>query len=183
MELEISGNLDILKKEIARIYSTKLEEYRKTEESKFKDNVKKIEEIHNLELDQAKYELKKEEEKVYKTALSEEKLEAKKEFENRREELIEEVFDKALERSREILLSKEYIAMINEWIKGKEIEIEGNFEEYKNNFKEISINSKIRGIIIKEKNKVFDFTYGTFIESRKLDLRNKISRALFENVY
>ena len=179
--MKVLGSVNLLKKEIENTYKKKLNEFEKEQTEEWNKEKIGLMEEHGKNLKKIEAELKNEEKKVFKTALSEEKLNAKKEFENKRENLINSVFEKALEGSRDVLLSKEYTESVKEFIKEKEnIELAGNYEEYKTDFQGITLDNKLNGLIMKEGNKVFDFTYNTFIDSRRLDLRHKISRLLFE---
>jgi hypothetical protein len=63
-----------------------------------------------------------------------------------------------------------------------QIRLIGNMEEYRHHFPEIDINPKMKGIILFHNKMILDFTYDTFIESKKMELRHKISKVLFENV-
>ena len=179
--MQILGSLDLLKKEIKKTYSERLTEFKREKTEEFNKVKSEISEKHKQELKKVKNELQNEERKVFKTTLSEELLKAKKDFENKREELINNAFQTAKEKSKDTLLNDHYLNFIKEFIKGKNnIKLAGNYKEYEKHF-DIEINSKLDGIIVKQGNQVFDFTYTTFIESRKLDLRHKISNILFQN--
>ena len=179
--MQVLGNIDLLKKEIEKTYSEKLNDFKKEKTEEFNREKIELAEQHQSKLKKIKAELKNEERKVYRTALAEEKLNAKKEFESKREKMINQVFDTAKERSKDNLLSEDYISFIKEFVKEKKgIDLVGGYEEYKKTFPEIVINPKITGIIGKQGNNVFDFTHNTFIKSKKLDLRHEISRILFE---
>lgn len=180
--MQVLGNLDLLKKEISKSYSEKLAEFSKEKEEEFNKEKAEILEQHNIQLKKLKTSLFNEEKKVFKTTLAEEKLNAKKEFENKREKLINKVFETSAEKSKDILLRDDYINFIKEFIREKkEIELIGNFQEYERHF-DIKLDNNLNGIIVKQGDEIFDFTYDRFIESRKLDLRHKISILLFKNI-
>jgi vacuolar-type H+-ATPase subunit E/Vma4 len=181
--MEVSGNLELLKREIQRSYTEKLDSFEKECMLTFNETKKKIEEEHDKALLEIKKDLQNEEKNVFKATLSEEKLNAKKEFENKREEVIAQVFAEAEERSREVLLSKEYIDAVKAATKEKEsVEFIGGFEEYKKSFPAIKIDKKTDGIVVKDIVNVIDFTFSAFAESKKLELRHRISNLLFEDV-
>ncbi|MCK5282150.1 MAG: hypothetical protein KAK00_01970 [Nanoarchaeota archaeon] len=181
--MQVLGNLGLLKKEIENSYAAKLEEFMKENLERFNKEKSGIEDKHRQEIKKLEAKLENEEKKAFRTILSEEKLNAKREFENFREELINEVLDAAREKSKESLLRNEYISFIRKFIEGRDnIEIIGSFEEYRQHFPDIRIDNKINGIIVRHDKEIFDFSYKTFIESGKQGLRHKISRILFENV-
>ncbi|MHA1910358.1 MAG: hypothetical protein ACTSYA_01570 [Candidatus Kariarchaeaceae archaeon] len=179
--MEGTGNFEHLKKEIEKSYKEKLEEFEKSSLEEFDKEKQELKEQHEKALKKAKSELKDEEKKVFKSTLAEEMLNAKKEFENTREKLINNVFEKALNKSNKVLLGTDYLKTVKKLAKGK-AEILGGFEEYMKTFSDVKIDERINGVIVKKDNLIFDFTYGKFIESRRLDLRHKVSQILFEDV-
>ncbi len=181
--MQVLGSLEHLKKEIQSNYTGKFQEFKQETGTKFNEEKLDIEEKHKQDIKKAESEQKAEEKKVFRTTFAEEQLNAKKEYEQKREGMINNVFELATEKSKDVLLGNDYIKIIKNFIKSKgNIEITGNFMDYKTKFPGIKINKKISGIIVKKGNKIFDFTFGNFIESRKLDLRHKVSNILFKNV-
>jgi vacuolar-type H+-ATPase subunit E/Vma4 len=181
--MQVIGNIGKLKDDIKRSYALKLDEFKKEEKKKFEEKKKAILEEHEKDLRKAEAMLKEAQLKVFKTTFSEELLNAKKEFEKKREELIESAFSSAQEKLDHMISTKEYIDKIKSFAKEKKMyEVTGNLEHYKDYFPDLKLNNKVKGLIIKQKNSLFDFTYTTFMESRKLDLRHKIADILFENV-
>jgi hypothetical protein len=179
--METSGNIEYLKAEIKKAFSGEFEEYKKNSLKEFNDEKEKLMVLHNAELKRIKQELEKDKKNAFKAALSDEKLGAKREFENKREELINRVFERAQEESEEILLNKKYINFVKEFVNdNKDCQLIGGYEQYKKNFNEIDIQSGVSGIIAKGENYQMDFTYKIFIETRKLELRHKASKILFE---
>lgn len=179
--METNGNADYLRTEIKKVFALEFEEFKKSSLKAFSEDKTKIEAQHKAELKKLEQEIEKDKKNAFKAALSEEKLSTKKEFENNREELIKKVFDKASDDSADMLLGKDYIKMVKEYVKGKEgIGIIGGYEDYKKHFPDIEINKLSSGIIVKEDKSLIDFTFKTFIEIRKLELRHKIANLLFE---
>ena len=179
--MQTAGNLDYLKKEIKKIYAGKLDAYKTELEKAKKEELKNIDTIHKKEVRDAKDSLEKNEQSEYKTTLSEEMLGAKKDFESAREKLINDVFVQAEKRCGETLTSENYINHIKVYDKDN-AKIIGSETIYKDTFPNIELNKKQKGIIVEKENHVFDFTFDTFLESRKLDLRYKVSQVLFKHV-
>ncbi|MHA1911348.1 MAG: hypothetical protein ACTSYA_06605 [Candidatus Kariarchaeaceae archaeon] len=181
--MKVEGNLDHLKKEIENSYKEKLMEFKKHADLEFKEEKKQIDEGQKKALERANNELDEEEKKVFKSTLSEEKLTAKKDYENKREALINKVFDEASNKAKKTLISKDYLSFVKKFLKENgEAKIIGGYKEYNKTFKDAELDEKVNGILVKKDKMIFDFTYTKFIESRKLDLRHKVSNILFENV-
>jgi len=179
--MEAIGNLELLKKRIEDNYSEKPEQFEKETLESFKEKKLKIEEEHKKNVKKIKVELEAEEKKVFKTNLTKEQLNAKKGFEDKREGVMNSTFNLAKKRSKDILLGEDYISQVKAFIRDKgNITIEGNYDEYKQHFLGIKINKRSTGVIVKKGDKIYDFTFNTFMESKKLDLRHKISRILFK---
>jgi vacuolar-type H+-ATPase subunit E/Vma4 len=176
--MNVSGNVDHLKKEIQRSYADKLAEFKKQSMKQFDEERKKLEEDHKKKVVLVEEEIKEEEQEMFKSALSEEKLNAKKEFENKREALINEVFDEADKNAKKILAEKSYAKMINAFVKDKDVELVG-MKILQKTFPKMAVDDNVFGVIVKQNEQIFDFTFTTFIESRKLDLRHKVSEILF----
>ena len=179
--MTVEGNLEHLEKEIENSYKEKLEEFQKNSLEEFNLEKKQIDEKHKKALAKARMEAEEEEKKVFKSTLAEEILNAKKEFENKREELINNVFNTASEKANEVLLGKDYLKLAKKTAKGK-VKVTGGFEEYKKEFPDVEVDNRVRGVIVRKDNLIFDFSYDKFVESRRLDLRHKVSNILFENV-
>jgi hypothetical protein len=181
--MEVLGDINGLKEEIERIYENRFNEFSEEQNKMFEQEKKEINEEHEKEKRKLETEIDNEKRKVFRTVLSKEKINAKREFEMKREELIGRVFDITNERIKDVLLGDDYIGSLKRFIEGKErMKIAANYEEYNNHFPNMSINNRQRGIVFTKKNQIFDFSYDSFLESRKLDLRQKISNILFENV-
>jgi vacuolar-type H+-ATPase subunit E/Vma4 len=180
--MEVLGNLELLKSEIKKEFSRQFEEYQKEMLKLFEAEKSSIMEQHEKEMKNLLAEIRREKKTVFKSVLSDEKLEAKKEYEKKREVLINSAFKKAVKKSNKAILSKEYIEMINQFIKNKnDAVLTGCSEEYKKIFPGLNIDKKIDGIVVKAGDSIIDFTYSTFMESKKSELRHKISKILFEN--
>ena len=176
-----TGNIEYLKKEIEKTYLKELDQFRHEAQSRRKDELKKIEASHKKEVRDVTDSLEKEKQSEYRTTLSEEMLGAKKDFEEAREKQIINVFSEAENRCDEMLYRDDYIDRIKGFVENCS-KISGGSERYKEIFPDIEINNRQKGIVVERNHQVFDFTFDTFIESRKLDLRHKISKVLFKDV-
>lgn len=178
--MKVEGNIEHLETEIKNSYKDKLAEFEKLNLGEFDKEKSAIEEHQQKAMNKVKAEMKDEERKVFKSTLAEEMLNAKKEFENKREELINNVFEQAEKKSKKVLVGKPYINFVKKMAKAK-AEITGGSNSYKKEFPNVKVDPRVDGITVKDNNLIFDFTYKKFIGSRKLDLRHRISKILFEN--
>lgn len=178
--MEVSGNIDFLKNEIQKSYIQQLEIFQKEQTEKFRQEVLEIEKAHKKKLSDAEKMLRDEERKMYRATLFMETLNVKQEYEQTREELIDSAFRLAKIKAKEFLLSEDYINTVRKSI-NESSEINGGFDEYRRFFQQIKILPKMDGIIIKNADELYDFTYTMFIESKKHELRQKLCKILFEN--
>ncbi len=178
--MQVSGNLNGLKKEIEKSYATKLDAFKAEQKEAFEESKKTLLEKHKRSLNRTKMDIEAEEHNVFRTTLSEEKLSAKQEYEQKREELLSDIFDAAQKKAGKAVKSKGYVSLVKKAAaKIKNASFEGSEKSYEKDFPGIVINDKIQGIIVKSDKEIFDFTYPSFIASERSKLRDMLSKELF----
>lgn len=183
--MQVYGNKEPLMAEIKRRYNKGIEEIEK-------DTLKEINEIKSEAVakitnlrEKAELVNDSETKKLHSKIISEEKLEAKKEFEEKREKIIEKVFHHTKHEAEKIAHSDDYIKFVEKSVPKKIIEegeIFGDSDYYKKRFPELKIKKGITGIQIKTENVLYDLSVDSAIEAKKEQLRDSISKILFENV-
>jgi len=180
--MQTAGNIDSLKKQIESSFVVRFEKFKGEATHKFNEDMKEIEEEYDVKLSELNLQIRSEEKNAFKTIQAEEKLGAKKEFADKREELINMLFDEVEKRISDKLSSQEYIDLIKSSMEdGKHTIVIAGDEMYKKHFKNVEVDKKIRGVILKNENTSFDFTYEAFINSKKSLLRNMVNNTLFGN--
>jgi vacuolar-type H+-ATPase subunit E/Vma4 len=170
----------MLVKEIEKHFTLSFDEFEKGLMEKFGAEEKEAIEKHKTGLAKIQREIENEKKRAYSSELAAERLNARKDYANKREGLIGSVFEMAEKRARDVLLDWNYIKAIKDFVdKTKVTEMTGGYEEYKGTFPLIGIDPKLNGIIVRKEGTLYDFTYSTFIESKRLELRHKIGGLLF----
>jgi vacuolar-type H+-ATPase subunit E/Vma4 len=108
------------------------------------------------------------------------KLKAKKEFEEKREAIIESVFEKAMKKAKDIAHSEDYIDFVKKNIPDtKGLSAVGDSDYYSKVFQGIKIDKSIIGVKFESEGIVYDFTLDNMISSKKDILRHEVSKILF----
>lgn len=183
--MEVFGNIEALKRAIEKRYENEIKALEEETDKKIQELKKEAEK--EIALDKSRIDTLKAaaEKKAYSKVMSEEKLNAKKEFEQKREELINKVFEIAEKEAKKVTRSKEYIAFIKKNIpkvSDKKIEATADSAIYKKCLPskiKIKIDKNITGIKLREGNITYDLTIDEAIRSKKEVLRHKISTILF----
>lgn len=179
--MEVFGNVDALKKSIEKKYSLKIKDVEKERDKHLAEIDRDIKKELNLLKSKMKNATDSEVKKMYSIVLSEEKLKSKKEFEEKRESLINSVFEEAKKKARKIAHSKEYLSYVDKNMpKGeKGLSIIGDSDFYKKEFPDLKIDENIIGLKFKSSELTYDFTLDNTINSKRDVLRHEISKILF----
>ncbi len=178
--MEIFGNIEALKGAIEKKYLAKIKEIEKQGEKQLADIDKELKKKLELLKSHMKTATDAAVKKTYLMMLSSEKLKAKKEFEEKRESLIEAVFEEAKKKAKDIVHTQEYIDYVkNNMPKEKSIVVIGDSDYYKEFFPELKINKNIVGVRFEAKGLIYDFSLDNIISSKKDVLRHEVSKVLF----
>ncbi len=182
--MAIIGKLTGLKSSIEQQFETDisaLKEEADQEISTFKAEEKSI--ISSLEKD-SKSEQEFEVEKAHRSVYNEGALKLDRAFEQKRQELIEQVFDDALSRASKFALTKEYLAFAKKHFKTlpKNVEIRGHSPSYKKIFKKLKLDKTIIGLKAVSTEVTYDLTVSTLIEAKQDALKQAITKALFGEI-
>lgn len=179
--MEVHGNIEELKKAVAKKYELEINKIKADTEKA----IKSVHEEHRTKLDALKDQMKQkahmEVQKAYAKVLSSEKLAAKKAFEERREHLISQVFEKAQKAALEVAHSDQYKEYVKKHIPTTEFSVVADSEQYKDLFKDVSmeVDPHIAGVKLQAGNTIIDLTLDGAIASRKEVLRHGVSKVLF----
>ena len=180
--MEVSGNKQMLLNEVEKGFVTEFDEFEKKSIGEFTAESKNAAERHRKDIDNVMKDIERRKKRAYSHTLAVERMNARKEYEQKREEIINRVFKIAGEKAEGELVKWEYLGPIKDFADNREIsEMTGGLEEYKATFPLIGVDALLDGIVVRKEGKVYDFTYKTFVESKRLELRHKVSKLLFEN--
>ena len=178
--MEVFGNAEALKGAIEKKYSSKIKDVEKDRDKQLAEIDKELKKKLELLRSRMKTTTDADIKKTYSMILSSEKLKAKKEFEEKREALIESVFEKAGKKAKKIAHSKEYIDFVKKNIpKEKNLVVIADGDYYKKDFPKLKIDKKIVGLRFESEGLIYDFTLDNLIASRKDVLRYEVSKLLF----
>jgi len=184
--MQIYGDITKLKSAIERKYSGEIAKVEKETNNTIREIKAELQKKLEIKKLRAKTATETEEKKAYSKIMSEEKLKAKKEFEQIREELINKVFEEAENMVKEKAKGKRYIEFVRKfvakYISGKNAEMVTDSDIYKKHFPKFKtrINKNIVGVRFELNRIVYDLTLDAAIRSKKEQIRQKISKALFE---
>ncbi len=181
--MEIYGNIDALKQSIEKKYADEIKKIEDETSAVIKQLEKeannKVALINSRISTLTNAEIRKAASKIQ----SEENLKAKKEFEHKREELINHIFDMALKKSTTIVHSNHYIGFLKKNMpnESKKYEIIADSKFYTKYFPKtkIEVDNTIIGVKFRLGNITYDFTLDGAINAKKDVLRNKVSKTLF----
>tara|TARA_Y100000310_G_C20320671_1_gene640605 strand:- start:54 stop:689 length:636 start_codon:yes stop_codon:yes gene_type:complete len=179
-KMETFGNVEALKGAIEKKYSSKIKEAEKEKSKQLADIDKELKKKLDLLKSHMKTSTEAEVKKTHSMILSGEKLKAKKEFEEKREELIENVFKAADKKAKSIAHSKEYIDFVESNLPGGEFSTIGDSNYYEKAFPNLEIDKDIVGVKFESKGVIYDFTLNNIIASKKDILRHEVSKVLFK---
>ncbi len=179
--MEIYGNIDGLKQSIEKKYAAEI----KKVDDEVSSRIKWLEKESNSEIALKKSRIATKTEADIRKATSkiesEENLKAKKEFEQKREEIINQIFDIAFKKVATTAHSKKYIDFlkINTPKNGFSIIADSTF--YKKSFPKtkLEIDNTIIGVKFVVGAVTYDLTLDGAINAQKDILRDKVSKALF----
>ncbi len=182
--MEIYGNIDGLKQAIEKKYADEIKKI----EDETSSIIKQLEKESNNKISLKKSRISTltnaEIRKATSKISSEENLKAKKEFEQKREDVINQVFDMAFKKAVTIAHSRKYIDFLKKNMpnEAKKYEITADSDFYKEYFPEakINIDNTIIGIKFRVGEITYDFTLDGAIKSQKDILRNKVSKTIFD---
>jgi len=178
--MEIFGNVKGLKGAIEKKYSSEIKKVEKEKEKQLADIDKEVKKKLELLRPRMKTIRDAAVKKRYSMVLSREKLKAKKDFEERREELIEEVFKEAEKKAKKIVQGKEYIDYVKKNMpKGKNFLVIGDGDYYKKFFPNLKIDKNIVGLKFELEGVIYDFTLDNMVGAKKDILRHATSKVLF----
>lgn len=181
--MQVYGNISSLKKSIERKYSSQIKAIDKETEKEIEKIKRETEKQIALLKTKMKTSAELEAKKIDSKVMSEVTLKAKRDFEKKREELINKVFDKAHAKAKKVAHSKEYIDYVKKKLPEEEAEAIGDSAYYKKFFPAIKlkIDKNIIGLKFSSANIIYDFTLDSILNSEKDNLRHTISKVLFKN--
>jgi len=179
--MEVFGNVELLKEEISSVMNEKLNTL-KQELEEFKgqvseENGRKLTDLR----EQHKTTLNQDLKKAYSQIIGEKTLEAKKAYEEKREQLIDEVFAEVLKKSKSITNTAKYVSFVKSQApKGKNVKVFGDCNYYKKSFSKMKLDKSISGLRFEEGDVSYDFTVERMIKVRKEELRRQVNATLFK---
>lgn len=122
-----------------------------------------------------------ESEKAYLLVFNEEKRKLQTEFDNKRQELIEKVFDEVFKKAKEFSESKEYLNFIKKKLKNlpNDFTVYGNSNKHKKLFKKFKEDTHILGVKAISSDLVYDLTITSLVNAKKEKLNIEINNILF----
>ena len=179
--MEVFGNVEALKGAIENKYSLKIKEVEKEREKQLTEIDNELKKKLMLLMSRMKTETDLEVKKTHSMILSEEKLKAKKEFEEKREELIDNVFKEGEKKAKKIAHTQEYVDYVKANIpQGEDFLIIGDAAYYEKFFPKLKIDKNIVGLKFEAEGIIYDFTLDRIITSKKDTLRHEVSKVLFK---
>lgn len=178
--MEVFGNVEALKKAIEKKYSSMIKDIEKEKEEQLAEIDKELKKKLELLRPHMKTEIDAEVKKTTSMISSAAKLKAKKEFEEKREAIIESVFEKAMKKAKDIAHSKDYTDFVKKNMPGtKGLSATGDSDYYKKVFPELKVDRNIIGVKFESERLVYDFTLDSIIASKRDILRHEVSKILF----
>jgi len=178
--MEVFGNVEALKKAIEKKYASIIKDAEKEKEKQLAEIDRELKGKLELLRSHMKTEIDAETKKAGSMILSAAKLTSKKEFEEKRESMIESVFEKAMKKAKDIAHSKDYTAFVKKNMPGtKGLSITGDSDYYSKVFPELKVDRNIIGVKFESERLVYDFTLDNIIASKKDILRHEVSKILF----
>lgn len=179
--MEVFGNAKSLMNEIEHRYNKEIAKLDLETERSLAELKKKAEE--EIGFWKSKYDLycEAEAKKRASRIISEEKLKAKKEYEQVREDLINEVLLLAEKQAGTFAHSKSYIDFVKKNIPPfKEYNVIAGSEKYSQAFPKsnIAVDTSIQGIKIEKDGVVYDFSVSSALQSKREALRRTISTTI-----
>lgn len=178
--MKVYGNIEALKSSIKKKYSAQIRAIEKDIEKKIKELKKETERKIALIKSRTKTLADLEAKKLYAMLMNEAILKAKRDFEKKREELINKVFDEAYKKAKKIAHTHEYIEYVKRKIPKEELEVIGDSPYYEKFFPNLKIDKNVIGLKFKSTNVVYDFSLDSGLKSQKEKLRHIINKILFE---
>lgn len=179
-KMEVFGNIEALKKAIERKYASIVKDAEKEKEKQLAGIDRELKGKLELLRSHMKTEGDAEVKKTTSMISSAAKLKAKKEFEEKREAMIESVFEKAMKKAKDIAHSKDYTDFVKKNVPDtKGLSAVGDSDYYSKVFPEIKIDKSIIGVKFVSEGVVYDFTLDNMIYSKKDILRHEVSKILF----
>ena len=178
--MEVYGNVEALKKAIEKKYSSMVKDIEKEKAEQLAEIGKELKGKLELLKSHAKTERDAEVKKTSSMISSSAKLSAKKEFEEKREAIIESVFEKAEKKAKDVAHSKEYTNFVKKTMPdAKGLSAKGDSDYYKELFPGLKTDKSIIGVKLEAEGVVYDFTLDSIIASKKDILRHEVSKILF----
>ncbi|MBW2981216.1 V-type ATP synthase subunit E [Candidatus Woesearchaeota archaeon] len=178
--MQVFGNVESLKKAIENKYSSIIKDAEKEKQKQLAEIDKELKKKLELLKSHMKTETDAEVKKTTSMILSAAKLKAKKEFEEKREAIIESVFEGAEKKARDIAHSKDYTDFVKKSMPNtKGLSVAGDSDYYSKVFPELKVDKNIIGVKFESEKLVYDFTLDSIIASKKDILRHEVSKILF----
>ena len=175
------GNLSKIKTCIEQRFTAEL----KRIDSETAAEVEKIRAAEKNETDALEHDMKSrqeaETEKAYQAVYNEEKLKLQGEFDQRRQDIIDQVFDDAMKKAAKFAESKEYEKFVKAHLKSlpSGAHLTGHSESFKKHFKGLKIDKSIIGIRAEADNVVYDLTIPALVDANRESLRTELNSVLF----
>ena len=173
--MKVYGNLELFKERINQDFDKQVDDLHKEtgkQETEINDSYKaKIKEF-NKEFDQK---IEQEANSLKVRVINEEKLKAKVDYEEEREKLINEVFDKATEQLKKAVHTKKYVDYIKAKLpKLSKMEIIADSDFFKQYFKNVKVDASLTGMKVISGNEIYDFTADSLMDAKKDSFRSEV---------
>ncbi|MBN2457915.1 hypothetical protein JXB31_02165 [Candidatus Woesearchaeota archaeon] len=180
--MEIYGNVESIKQAIQKKFDDDIKAADNEKKAQIEGIMREAKEKEELISARISTMTESEVKKATSKIKSEEILKAKTEFEQKREEIIDKIFEMAIKNARKLAHEKGYIEMVKKSLpKEQHYELICDSDAYKRSFPKakLKIDKDIIGIKVLAGDVTYDFTIDSEIKSKKDILRNKISGVLF----
>ncbi len=180
--MTVLGNVDKFKKRLEKVYERKLKDYKGLalkEEQQLRHDFETGKNAIDLN---TKIAIERESKLEVRRIINKEKFRAKQIYEQKREEIISEVFSQALERAGDFVKSKDYIKYVKSCIPNKTgIVVKADSKDYDIKYN-VKVKKGIIGIKAIDGRVIYDFTVQGLIDAKFESLRLMVDKELFGNV-
>ncbi len=179
--MKVIGNIESIKKSIEQRYQKELAEANKVIEQQIAEMKSQAEEKISLMRAKMKVNAEQDAKKEEAKIISEEKLKAKRAYEEKREGLINAVFEEAEKEKVKKAHTKAYIDFVKKQMPEGRLTAIADSDYYKKDIKaeKWEIDKSITGIKFVRDNMIFDFTMDAALNSYKERLRHVVSETLW----
>lgn len=175
--MEVHGNIKSLKKAIEQDYLGKAREINRHKNAQIRDIRQALDnDIYALE-SELRQKLDSKARETNAMVLNEQKLTAKMQFEEAREQMVQEVLGKAREDFPILMKSKKYIDFVKKNVP-KNAEVFGN-PFFKKHFKNLKVEKEMSGVKFIKGPIIYDLSLEALLEAREFSARGKLIEELW----